>query len=221
MSLDHIVVATSTDASDDALVEAVSSSGFDVIRGPLDDVLERYNQAIETYSPDAVVRLTADCPLVSPQVIDRVVGQFHISDCDYASNTLKPTFPDGLDVEVATAEALREVAEESRDPHEREHVTLGIYRRSDHFLLQNVVDELGRDNSHLRWTVDTSQDYRFVEAVYRNLLPSDGDFEYEDILSLLSTRKEIAQLQSSAARNAALNGLDTGAMEHPSAADSS
>lgn len=216
-NLDGIIVATSEDPSDDELAITLADAGYDYVRGPLDDVLARFIMALDEYQPDVVVRLTADCPLISPTVIDLVVERFHSGTADYVSNTMQPTYPDGLDVEVTTASALREVAEVSTDAHEREHVTLGIYRRTDRFIIENVADPAGRDNSHLRWTVDNPDDLDFVTEVYRELLPVE--FDYEDVLTLLAKRPELTRTSADAPRNAALDGVDTGAMHHSKPGD--
>jgi spore coat polysaccharide biosynthesis protein SpsF len=215
--LDRIVVATSSDPIDDVLTAAVVDAGFEVVRGPVEDVLARYVHAIDETRADVVVRLTADCPLASPSVIDAVVSHFHGSRADYVSNTMKPTYPDGLDVEVVMASVLKDVASVSTDTAEREHVTLGVYRRTDAYRIENVIDPSGRDNSALRWTVDSQDDFDFVREVYRLLLPSQPEFEYDDVLDLLATHPELNRTESDARRNAALDGLDTGAMQHPGA----
>jgi len=215
--LDRIVVGTSTDPIDDDLAETVLDAGFEVVRGPAEDVLARYVNAIDETEADVVVRLTADCPLTSPAVIDAVVSHFHGSNADYVSNTMKPTYPDGLDVEVVLARVLKTVATVATDTAEREHVTLGVYRRTDTYRIENVSDPSGRDNSTLRWTVDTQDDFDFVTEIYRLLLPSQPYFEYQDILDLLATQPELNRTESDARRNTALDGLDTGAMQHPGA----
>ena len=204
-----IALATSDHASDDVLVEWAQASGVPVVRGPLDDVLGRYLMAADATRADVVVRLTADCPLTCPEIIDLVISRFHESGADYCSNTLVPTFPDGVDVEVVDVDVLREVARTSSDPHEREHVTLGVYRRETQFHLVNVGDEI--DRSALRWTVDTEEDLEFVRTVYARLGPAGEPFGYEDILALLARDPALARRGR---RNAALDGLDTGAMEH-------
>jgi len=210
-SLDGIVVATSEDPSDDELAVLLADSGYDYIRGSLEDVLARYVQTLDEYRPDVAVRLTADCPLTSPQVIDLVVERFHASSADYVSNTMNPTYPDGLDVEVMSASVLRKVGGEAVDPHEREHVTLGIYRQPERFAIENVVDPSGLDKSQLRWTVDTAEDFDFVSEVYAALFHTE--FEYEDVLELMERRPDLLRTESDAPRNAALDGLITGAMK--------
>lgn len=211
-TLDGVVVATSDDASDDELAQVLTHAGYDIVRGPLEDVLARFTLALDANQPDVVVRITADCPLISPTVIDLVVERFHASTSDYVSNTLQPTYPDGLDVEVMTAEALLEAASASTDRHEREHVTLGIYRHPEKFRAENVVDPFGNDNSGMRWTVDNLDDFAFVSAVYEHLYPQH--FDYDDILDLLTSQPELNRTDANAPRNAALEGLDTGAMRN-------
>ncbi|MBK9738913.1 MAG: glycosyltransferase family protein [Actinobacteria bacterium] len=209
-TLDGVIVATSTDPTDDELTGVVEASGVPVVRGSLDDVLDRFITAMDVFEPEVVVRLTADCPLISPFVIDQVVEAFRASNADYVSNTMTPTYPDGLDVEVVRASVLREVARSATDPPEREHVTLGVYRRHDRYRVENVIGS--RDLSHLRWTVDTPADFAFVTRVYEALLPVTADFDLEDVLAYLEQHPEFSRTDADAARNAALTGLDTGAM---------
>ena len=211
-SLDGLVVATSTDSSDEDLVAYLDSQAVPVVRGSLDDVLGRFVAVMDVFHPDVVVRLTADCPLASPVLLDRVVAEFHTSGLDYVSNTMVPTYPDGLDVEVVRAEALRWVAENSDDPHEHEHVTLGVYRHPERFMIGNVAGD--EDLSDLRWTVDNPDDLAFVRAVYDRLYPSDPAFEWNDVLALVRAAPALSRTSTQSARNAALNGLDTGAMKH-------
>ena len=213
-TLDQIVVATSFDPSDDALVEVLTQHQIDFVRGPLSDVLARYMRVADQYLPDVIVRLTGDCPLTCPEVIDAVVQHFHESDADYASNTLDPTYPDGLDVEVVTTAALRAVSAATDDPHEREHVTLGVYRRDSHFRLSNYSDPTGLNHSDLRWTVDDAEDFEFVSHVYQSLLPRNSHFGYREILRCLEENPALNRTRRHGARNAALDGLDTGAMDH-------
>ena len=214
--IDELVVATSTHASDDLLVETLEAAGVAVVRGDLDDVLGRFIAVLDRAwagdeQPDAVVRLTGDCPLASPRVIDQVIAHFRETGADYASNTMLPTFPDGLDVEVVRASVLREVADETTDPDEREHVTLGVYRRHDRYRVENLAD--ATNHADLRWTVDTPEDFAFVSAVYDALYPGNPEFEYADVLALLAEHPELSRTEHDAARNAALIGLDTGAMQ--------
>jgi len=208
--LDGLVVATSTDHADDPLVAFLDDEGVPVLRGPLDDVLARFALVIEEYEPQTVVRLTADCPLASPTVIDTVIEEFQARGIDYVSNTLRPTWPDGLDVEVVRAPVLLWAAKTLTDPPEREHVTLGIYRRPDRFKVGNVVNS--EELSDLRWTVDNADDLAFVREVYARLYPSNPQFETADVLALVRAEPQLNRTTMDAERNAALKGLDTGAM---------
>ncbi len=208
--IDELVIATSTDPADDLLADYAATLGVAVVRGQLDDVLARFTTVIEQFGPDTVVRLTADCPLASPAVIDLVIDRFLESDVDYCSNTLQPSYPDGLDVEVVRPSALQAVARSSDDAAEHEHVTLGVYRRADEFTLANVTG--ATDLSHLRWTVDTAEDFDFVEAVYSALYPVNPEFDMQEILQLLEERPALVRTSADEVRNAALIGLDTGAM---------
>ena len=210
-TLDGIVVATSIDASDDELAQLIKVNGFNVVRGDLDDVLARFIKVIDQYQPETVVRLTADCPLISPKVIDQVVTRFQQGDCDYASNTMTPTYPDGLDVEVVKASVLQEVYGTSTDKNEREHVTLGVYRQPDKYRIANFAGEV--DISYLRWTVDTPEDYAFIKAIYDDLYAKNPNFDIDDVISYLQGHPERTRTAKDAIRNAALNGMDTGAMK--------
>jgi len=208
--VDKIVVATSNDPSDDNLSNVIEAMNIPVVRGSLNDVLGRFIQVIDEFNPDVIVRITADCPLISPQVVDGVIQLFHDSNADYASNTLTPTFPDGLDVEVCKVEALRKINQISTDDFEREHVTLGIYRRPELFSLRNF--ENPEDYSFLRWTVDTPADLDFVRGVYQELFKSTPNFDMEEVLAYLKLHPERSRTVNHAMRNAALHGKDTGAM---------
>ena len=209
-TLDGIVVATSIHASDDQLAQLVKANGFDVVRGDLNDVLARFIQVIDQYQPETVVRLTADCPLISPKVINQVVARLDQGDCDYVSNTMTPTYPDGLDVEVVKTSVLQEVYGTSTDKNEREHVTLGVYRQPDKYRIANFAGEV--DLSDLRWTVDTPADYHFVKAIYEELYPKNPNFDIHDVMSYLQGHPERNRTTNDAIRNEALIGLDTGAM---------
>ena len=160
-----IVVATSEEMSDDLLVEHLTRSTFEVVRGPLDDVLSRFIKVLDIYRPEYFIRITADCPLVMPDIIDSMVEEFEKSQPDYLSNALEPSFPDGLDVEIVKSSALRRLNSMKLSPTEREHVTLGIYSRPGIFEASNFRNET--DLSIERWTVDYPQDLDFIRGIVR------------------------------------------------------
>jgi spore coat polysaccharide biosynthesis protein SpsF len=186
---DRLVVATSTDPSDDTLAAMLEAQGVAVHRGPLEDVLARFLGAIEAHSPaEHVVRLTADCPLADPEVLDACVRLHLEGGYDYTANDHPSTFPRGLDVEVCRTQALLTAGREAVDPAEREHVTLHLYRHPERYRLGCL--KRSPDLSRLRWTVDTPADFAFVERVYERLYPSNPAFTTEDILALDFERTE-------------------------------
>jgi spore coat polysaccharide biosynthesis protein SpsF len=190
--IDRLIVATSTDPADDPLAAYVASLGLSVFRGSLDDVLGRYRAALAGYpKAKAVIRLTADCPLADPALIDRVVDHHHAAGADYTSNTLGTrTYPHGLDVEVVRPEALTEAAERASDPYDREHVTPYIYRRPETYRLAGVARH--EPLAELRWTVDYPEDMAFVRDVYARLYPFDPAFD-SDAIAALSVNTAKAQ----------------------------
>lgn len=199
-TLGGLVVAISADPGDARLLDVCAERGITVHRGSLDDVLGRVVEAARPHAPRAVVRLTADCPLADPDVIDRVVGAFRENELDYAGNIDPPTWPDGLDVEVIRFEALLDAAERAELPEEREHVTLFIRRHPELYPSVNVTADV--DRSHLRWTVDEPADLDFVRAVYERLYPRKPDFRMDDILALLEREPELAELNAGLVRDA-------------------
>lgn len=201
-TIGQLVLATSIDPSDDVLAQWAHEAGVELHRGSLDDVLDRFVTAARPFRPEHVVRLTADCPLADSAIIDRVVEVHLDSGADYSSNTLQPTFPDGLDVEVMTMAALEAAAHEATAPYQREHVTQFIIRHPERFRLHNVAAE--RDLSALRWTVDEPVDFELVEAIYRALYPSNPAFTTADVLDFLQDNPRWIAHNTHHARNEGL-----------------
>lgn len=190
--IDKLVVATSTDAGDDVVADFAKSEGCAFYRGSLDDVLGRFAGAMEAGGPaDHVVRLTGDCPLADWQIIDAAIELKLETNADIAGNAVFRTFPDGLDVEVLSASALRAAAAEATDPFEREHVTQFIYRRPTRFRIAHLAQP--DDLNELRWTVDTPDDFTFATTVYEALLPMKPYFIQSDVLKLLEERPELVR----------------------------
>lgn len=185
-SLDRIVVATSRDPSDDGLAAYCESLGVRIFRGPLDDVLSRFAGAAIANGAGHVVRLTADCPLADPGVIDACVWRHVETGADYTSNTIERSYPDGLDVEVMTVAALKTMQAEAKDPYEREHVTPFLYRHPERFRIAQLVQSAQR--SDRRWTVDTPEDFEFVSRVFYMLYPTNPRFGQADIEALSIAR---------------------------------
>lgn len=194
--LDNIVVATTVNATDDAIVDFCQAEGVAVTRGPEDDVLTRYVDAARTFGATTVVRLTSDCPLIDPALIDEALERFASAQppCDYLSNMLEPSFPYGLAVEVMTAQALRQAAEEARDPQEREHVTPFIYWRPQRFRLQSFT--MTPNLSQHRWTVDTPEDFALVSRIVSELYPAKQAFTIQDVLELLQRHPQWVKINA-------------------------
>lgn len=194
--LDAIVLATSVDPSDDALAACVQGLGHPVVRGPVDDVLARYVAAAERLSATVVVRITGDCPLLDPGIVDDVVAGLVERELDYASNIEPPSFPDGLDVEALSVAALRRCASGELTQADREHVTLAIRRGP--YRRWNLPS--GGDWSGRRWTVDQRADLEVVRAVCGRFAPRT-DFGWREVLDFLDSRPEIESVNRDIPRN--------------------
>lgn len=200
--IDALVVATSDQAGDDAIAALCAESGVACFRGSLDDVLDRFYKAALQRHPATVVRLTGDCPLTDPEVIDNCIDFFREGDFDYASNAVEPSFPDGLDVEVMRFDCLAQAWREARLPSEREHVTPFIHSRPQRYRIGHYRND--PDLSHLRWTVDEPDDLELVRSIYEALYPKNPTFSTRDILALLESRPELVVLNAGHQRNAGL-----------------
>lgn len=197
--IDEWVVATSTSSSDDPIVEICNSASVRCYRGSLEDVLDRFYRAALSQKPDHIVRLTGDCPLADPDVIDAVID-FHLQGVyDYSTNAVYPTFPDGLDVEIFTADALSQAWRGAKLAWQREHVTPFINQQPDFFKLGHYRTDF--DYSDLRWTVDEPADFEFVKQVYETLYPENPNFRLNDILALLERRPDLVKINSHLIRN--------------------
>ncbi|USQ98386.1 cytidylyltransferase domain-containing protein [Caulobacter sp. RL271] len=192
--ISRLIVATSVRPDDDPLVESLAAAGVEVVRGDLDDVLSRFIAALDAAGDQtAALRLTADCPLADPTVIDDTIALFERSGADYASNTGDTrTFPKGLDVEVFRTAVLRQAHAETADPYDREHVTPFIYRRPERYRLATLTQD--RDEGEVRWTVDRPDDLDFVRAVYDALYPARPAFVSDDVRALVRARPDLRTL---------------------------
>jgi spore coat polysaccharide biosynthesis protein SpsF (cytidylyltransferase family) len=186
------VLATSEDASDDRLCSWAADNGVPVSRGSLHDVLDRFDRAAEAREADIVVRITGDCPLIDPLVVDAVVAAYCASypPADYASNVSVRTYPRGLDVEVFGRNALREAVRGASKAYEREHVTPFLYEHPDRFRLLSVEN---RENlSQHRWTVDTPEDAEFVRQIISRI-PHDP-IRWQDVLTILREEPSLTSI---------------------------
>lgn len=188
-TLDDVVVATTTQPADTAIADLCAERNWPCFRGSEDDVLDRYYRAAIAHQADVVVRITSDCPLIEPAIVDRVVQEFLDLQpkVDYACNMLPHrTFPRGLDTEVVRFDVLERVWQEDKNLAWREHVTPYIYRNPDLFRIHGVVN--GMDYSHMRWTVDTPEDLDFVRCIYEHF--GHNHFSWQEVLAVLEEHPE-------------------------------
>lgn len=186
-TIDGLIIATTVREEDDQIVAECEKIGVPVFRGDPEDLLDRYYQCAKRYGVQNVIRITSDCPLIEPEVIDLVVGKFFEVKPDYASNTLPPrTYPRGLDVEIFSFDALELAWREDKDPAWREHVTPYIYHHPEKFKLHAVTNDA--DYSYMRWTVDTPEDLVLVRKIYEHF--ENDAFSWHDVIKLLENHPE-------------------------------
>ena len=213
-SVTEVVVATTTDPADDAIETFCRERDDFVFRGSVFDVLDRFYQAARQFQADVIVRLTADCPLIDPIVIDRTVAALLQSGADFTANRLPPpwkrTYPIGLDTEVATFTALERAWREARLPHEREHVMPYLYEEPDRFKI--LVVDAHQDYGQMRWTVDTPEDLEAVRKIFE-LFGDRKDFGWLEVLELVDAHPELGQLNMDV-RHKAFDDVDDRFNEH-------
>lgn len=190
--IDHLVVATSLDATDTAIAQLCDAEEVPCYRGSLDDVLDRYYQAARLFQPSYVVRLTGDCPLADPYLIDEIIKFCRDGGYDFVSNAIERTFPVGLDAAVLRYSVLEQTWQEATLPAEREHVTQYIRHHPERFKIGTYTNSTNR--SHLRWTVDEPADFSFVNAIYERLYPDNPGFRSDDIYQLLEREPDLLEI---------------------------
>lgn len=189
--LDDVVVATTTNEADQAIVSLCESEGWLYFRGSEEDVLDRYYRVAALYCADTIIRITSDCPLIDPEIVDLVIEAFINEKADYASNTLPPrTYPRGLDAEVFSFAALERAWKEDANPALKEHVTPYLYRHPQEFKLARVAHET--DLSQMRWTVDTLEDLTFIRKIYGYFKCTD--FRWKEVLNVLNTHPGLSKI---------------------------
>ncbi|MFB0500160.1 MAG: cytidylyltransferase domain-containing protein [Candidatus Hadarchaeaceae archaeon] len=197
--VNEVVLATTSEEEDNPLLKLAEKSGVRGYVGSGDDVLDRYFQAATKFDADVIVRITADCPLIDSEITDKVIKCFLEDDFDYVSNTVKLSYPDGLDVEVFSYDALKKAWKKAKKSSEREHVTPYIKNHPELFKIGSVGHE--RDLSHMRWCVDTERDLRFVREVYKQLYKKGEIFLMKDVLELLEKHPELMEINKGVTRN--------------------
>ena len=186
--IDTIAIGTTTDANDIPLVETIERLGYQALRGHPTDVLDRFYKISQKYNASGIVRVTADCPLIDPAIVDNVIKMYKNSSFEYVSNIRPPSFPDGLDVEVFSPKILKQTWLSAQLPSEREHVTP--------YMIKILREKIGNvthtsDLSQLRWTVDYPEDFELVKLVIEHLYPQKCDFQMNDVLKYIEQMPKI------------------------------
>lgn len=192
----EIVIATTTKNTEQPIIDLCERLFIPYYRGSEDNVLSRYYEAAKEYEADIVVRLTSDCPIIDPEIIDKVIDAYinQKEEIDYASNTLERTYPRGMDTEVFSFKALESVYHNAELKAEMEHVTLYIYQRPNHFNLLSIVSN--SDESSHRWTVDTKEDFMLIKKIIESLHIDKPLFTNNDILKLLNVNKDWTKINT-------------------------
>jgi len=191
--IDAMIIATTENEKDNIISETAKDLGVGVFRGSENNVLKRYFDAASKFNLDIIVRITADCPVIDPEIIDKTIDLFlEHSHIDYVSNTIERTFPRGLDVEVFNFSALKKAYQEAREEHEKEHVTPYIYSNPDKFSIFNYKNK--RNYAYYRWTVDTKEDLALISVIYDKLYPKNEEFSFKDILLLFEKYPELIKI---------------------------
>lgn len=201
--IDKIVIATTTNSEDDVIEKIASKLGIECFRGSENDLLDRYYQCAKKYRADVVVRITPDDPFVDYRVIDRAVQIFKDNQVDFVTNHFEPTYPEGLDVEVYSINALEKSWREAKLLSEREHVFPYIQNNQNQFKIINFKQE--KDYSHLRWTIDYECDYEMTKVIYDYLYNKKPIFLQEDMLLLLEKHPEISKINAHIKRKEGVN----------------
>jgi spore coat polysaccharide biosynthesis protein SpsF len=191
--IDRIVVATTDMTEDDPIIDACERLRVACFRGAERDVLDRFYKAAHENAADAVVRVTSDCPLIDPEIVDDTVIIFRDQGSDYASNVFPRTFPRGLDAEVFSMGALDRAWSEACEPHQREHVTPYFYENPEKFRQASLTGTA--DYSRYRWTLDTREDLELLGTIYSRFDGRD-DFSWQEVTQLMEREPELAELNS-------------------------
>jgi spore coat polysaccharide biosynthesis protein SpsF len=203
--IDGIIVATTTRTIDDPIEIECKNNKILCYRGSENDVLDRYYQTARNFKlekDDGIVRITGDCPLIDPNVVDEVIKLFNKTNSDYASNVDPPTFPDGLDTEVFKFSTLERAWREAKMSSEREHVTTYILNHKQYFKIANLKNDINLE--HLRWTLDENEDFKFIKYIYERLYDNNSLFLTKDIIQLLKDNPQIGLINNKFKRNEGL-----------------
>lgn len=193
--INKIVIASPDNKADDIIENFINDNYQDVgvYRGSENDVLDRYYQAAKKFKADVVIRITSDCPLIDPEVVDKVIKDYLDKKVEYASNVLgERTYPRGLDTEVFPFTALERIWQEAKDTDDREHVTLYIRKHPEFFRVANVKNDI--DYSRFRLTLDEEKDYELIKIIYRKLFSANENFGLQEIMELFKKEPDLARI---------------------------
>jgi len=189
--LDDIVVATTTNKTDEPIVELTKKLSVKCFRGSENDVLDRVLNAARSVAADIIVEITADCPMVDPKLVDRGIKEFYEKNVDYAANIINPTYPNGFDIQVFPVSILEKVATLTNDPIDRVHVSYYIYHHPEIFSLHNWVANPDEAGPELRVTLDEQKDYEAICKIFELLYPQNPLFSVQDVVKLLNANLEV------------------------------
>ncbi len=197
--INEYILATSVDLTDDILFQWAKGFNIKCFRGSLDDVLDRFYQAAKNSKADILIRVTGDCPLIDPKIIDNVIDLHLINKFDYTSNVDPPTFPDGYDVEVFNFESLEKAWKNANLNSEREHVTPYIRNHKEIFNIGNY--ESDKNLEHIRLTLDNEEDYELISLIYEKLYDEKSYISLDKLLNFLSENSKVLDVNKHIQRN--------------------
>jgi len=197
--IDEVFVATTIDENNLPLVQLCSSQNVRIFCGSEEDVLDRFYQLAKLIRPNHIVRVTADCPVIDPEIIDLIIENHLGLNSDYTSNTIVDSYPDGLDTEIFSFSSLERSWKEANLLSEREHVTPYIKKHPEIFSLNSIVS--GINYADKRWTLDTESDYEFLKSIFKILFEKNQFFGMNEILQLLETQPSLEKINSNNIRN--------------------
>jgi len=194
--INQIIIATTVKETDQPIVDFCENYGVEYYRGSENDVLSRYYEAAKSNDGDIIVRLTSDCPIIDPRIIDKTIIYYleNSSNFDYVSNTVERTFPRGMDTEVFSVNVLKKAYEEACLERDREHVTAYFYTNPEVFKIGYISND--KDYGNYRWTVDTSEDFQLIQLIVNKLYKKNEMFYMEDVIDLLEKHQSWVQLNA-------------------------
>ncbi|NLT23684.1 MAG: NTP transferase domain-containing protein [Syntrophorhabdus sp.] len=192
--LDQVVIATTVSGSDDPIVELAEKLGVGCFRGSEEDVLDRVLSAAHEYNADVIVEITGDCPLIESKKIDDMLKAYHYLDHDFMANRLDGSYPPGLGLRIFRRQTLERVDSLTKDPVDREHVTLYVWEHPESFSIYHFQNNLDRRYWDIRLTVDNDEDFLLIERIFEELYPIEPDFGVYEIIDLLKAHPELLEI---------------------------